>query len=124
MVVLASVAQGLSFAKVARLLGRSAFWLAVVVAALVLLGLVAYVLRRWVGRDADGPAGPGFSIEQIEQLHSQGRISDEEFRILRRRALPLDTPGGKNPASGVQTPRRDADETQAEPPEGQSGEEH
>lgn len=107
-----------------RHLSRSAFWLVVVVAALVLLGLVAYVLRRRAGRDTGGPAGPGFSIEQIEKLHSQGRISDEEFRILRRRALSLDTPGGKNPAQGVQTPCRDADETQAEPPEGQPGEEH
>ena len=59
----------------------------------------------------------GFRIERIEALHQAGKLSDEEFRALRRLALGLDVEGEKAHNSTSSHPRKgddDEDTAQAE----------
>lgn len=68
-------------------------WGVVLIALVLGLG-IGIVLARRKYIEARGPDGeaedPGFAIEQVETLHDSGRISDQEFRILRKAALGLD----------------------------------
>jgi len=74
----------------------------------VLAGVVVIVwLRR---RLHDGGAKTeAFSVEQLEVMRAEGRISDEEFRGLRRALLGLDAGPAKKDASGLSEPPEDDD---------------
>ena len=79
--------------------------LGIVLIALVLalgIGIVLAKRKYLESREADSePEGPGFAIEQVESMHDSGRISDEEFRILRNAALGLDDPAPKKDNSSL-----------------------
>ncbi len=53
-------------------------WLAVLALLVVAGGVAVWFVRRWLGRSgASGPAG--FSLQELRQLHAQGRLTDDEF---------------------------------------------
>ena len=70
-----------------------AVWGAVLVGIVAALGIgVAYARRKYLeSREVGGEDGHGgLAIDQVESLHDGGRISDEEFRVLRKVALGLE----------------------------------
>ncbi|MHC4717990.1 MAG: hypothetical protein ACYS5V_13530 [Planctomycetota bacterium] len=63
-------------------------WACVAMAAVLLLGLVVVLIRRAaLSPDSRPPAQ--MAVEQVEQLHRDGALSDEEYRRARRLALGL-----------------------------------
>ena len=71
------------------------FWdWAVLFGAIIGVGIVLALVWIWIRRrfrpGADpGPSEPGFTIESLEAMRRDGRISDEEFRTLRAAVLGL-----------------------------------
>ena len=57
--------------------------------ALMALYLGLVWLRRRFRRSSGGPAGPGFTIDELEAMRASGQLSDGEFRRLRSLALGL-----------------------------------
>ena len=61
----------------------------ILLAGAICLGV--YFLRRSI-LDKDTGNGPGFTIEQIDRLHDEGALTEEEYRLARRSALGLTDP--------------------------------
>ncbi len=70
-------------------------WLAAVFGGLIVFVIVMYILR-WIAVSKSGKRSSGFTMEEIEHLHHNGTLSDEEYRLARRAALGLT--GRKLPA--------------------------
>ncbi|HEX2971320.1 MAG TPA: hypothetical protein VHP11_03245 [Tepidisphaeraceae bacterium] len=59
-------------------------WCLILVAAI----LVGFAIAVWVKRRITEPeqsASPGFSLEDLRQLHRAGKLSDEEYERARAR---------------------------------------
>ena len=70
-----------------------------------------FVVIRWLKKHYHDvpPQEYGFDIDELEHMQSAGRISDEEFRLLRENALGLDIAGGKKHNS-LPSPSGDVDD--------------
>jgi uncharacterized membrane protein len=53
-------------------------WSAILLALLLVLFFLYNQLKRWM-REPDEPAGVGFTLSDLRELHRQGKMSDEEF---------------------------------------------
>lgn len=79
-------------------------WLGVIVAAAVVLGVIALILRRVLMGD-HAPPPIGFTLADLRELHEKGELSDEEFaqakgRMLAQSRAMLDAPeAGEGPGS-------------------------
>jgi hypothetical protein len=80
---------------------------------IVLAGMVVgFFLFRWLKKRFDPRLGPseqdggggGWTMEQAEDMHESGQISDEEFSVLRRAILGL---VGKEEEKHSETPPSD-----------------
>jgi hypothetical protein len=91
-----------------------AVWLAVTVAAIVVLGVVLLWAQRYARRGGrGGPGAPGaLTVERLNQMRRDGLVSPEEFSALRRAALGLGPAAAKKAAEGL---------TQAPPPVDEHG---
>lgn len=77
-------------------MGPVFFWLLVLVALLLVAAVGVLWFRRWFRTDQD--ADPiGFTLDDLRQLHREGRMSDDEFERAKaqliagtRRALERD----------------------------------
>jgi uncharacterized protein YneF (UPF0154 family) len=59
-------------------------WCLVLVVAIV----VGFAIAVWVKRritEPESPASPGFSLEDLRQLHREGKLSDQEYERARAR---------------------------------------
>ena len=72
-------------------LAKIGLWFAVLVAAVLILGVVVYILR-WMALSKSDKHRTGFTIEQIDRLHNEGVLTEEEYRLARRSALGLTDP--------------------------------
>ena len=83
-------------------------WGIVVILCSLLLGIVVVVLRRNLiaRRDAVEQA---LSVAKLEELRRSGLISDEEFRVLRRRAMGLPAEAAGKGESLLRPPGKDDD---------------
>lgn len=62
------------------------FWLGVIVALAVVLGVVAMALRkRMLAKDEAPPLG--FTLKDLRRLHAEGQLSDEELAQAEARTL-------------------------------------
>ncbi len=68
--------------------GHILLWCMGLLLAVIASGLVVLWLRRRV-RQADESGGGSFSIEALEKMRASGELTEDEFRLLRRAALPL-----------------------------------
>ena len=69
--------------KIRELLNTSAIWWIGLVVAMIVLAVLVNRLRAWYRGD-DGPADTGDKIlEQMEELHRQGDLSEEEIRSIK-----------------------------------------
>ena len=66
-------------------------WLAVVVAAVAVLGAAVFLARKYVQKAMKGRAESRgeLTIEKLEEMYQSGQISREEFSSLRKAALGL-----------------------------------
>jgi hypothetical protein len=85
------------------------FWLAVIVAAAMVLIVVGVLLRKWFLREPED-AGPrlGFGLSDLRQMHAAGELSDEEF--ARAKAALIARSRG---ALGLESEETDADQSPA-----------
>ena len=60
------------------------WWLIVALLGAVFLLFAVVVYLRRVALGGAGPAAEGLTMEQAQQLHSEGLLSDQEFNRLRR----------------------------------------
>jgi hypothetical protein len=87
-----------------------------ILASLLLFGIFVWLRKRLLGDSSS--AGDVLSIQQVRQMHREGKISDEEFEALRRAALlaagvAADRIGGDRVDDAV-SPRRVAGERTAD----------
>lgn len=66
-------------------------WYIILMAAVAAFVAVIYILRRWLLGKGD-LHDTGFTIDQIERLHDENSLTDEEYRRARRAALDPDEP--------------------------------
>jgi len=62
-------------------------WGAVLIAAFVGLGTVAWLVRRWLFSAAQNRDEGAWSLQHLRDMKVQGRITEEEFEALKRQAL-------------------------------------
>ena len=67
-------------------------------AAIIAVTVALYVAFRIWRRRAQAPKATDFGIDDIDKLHRQGLISDEEFSRLRLKALGMAAPKRDGPA--------------------------
>jgi hypothetical protein len=67
-------------------------------AAIVVVTVSLYVAFRVWRRRMQAPQSTDFAIDDVEKLHRQGLISDEEFSRLRLKALGMSPPKPDGPA--------------------------
>jgi hypothetical protein len=53
-------------------------WLAALALLVAVGGVAIWLVRRWLGRST-GSGSAGFSLQELRQLHAQGRLTDGEF---------------------------------------------
>ena len=76
-----------------------------IIGVLALGMIVIYAKKRYLqSRREEDAASGGLTIEELEQMRQSGKISTEEFSLLRKRALGLDTPYDKKPAVSSSDP--------------------
>lgn len=73
------------------------------------LGALMWLRRRMRAAD-EGGRTEAFSVESLERMRLEGRITDEEFKRLRRQALGLVGAGGEKPISPSSPPLSGDDE--------------
>jgi hypothetical protein len=66
--------------------------------AIIAVTVALYVALRIWRRQAQAPKAADFGIDDIDKLHRQGLISDEEFSRLRLKALGMAQPKRDPPA--------------------------
>jgi hypothetical protein len=72
--------------------------------------LVMWTRKRYLARPRQGAeSGKGFGIEDLEAMLTSGRITKEEFRLLRRSALGLEASGASGDNSTSSPPPADDD---------------
>ncbi len=103
-------AAAVTFAsRASRLLTPEVFvWSAVLGGALILLGVVALILRRFV-LSSPTRTKTHDVLDSVHQLHEDGLLSDEEYRRARRKALDLPPP--EEAGEDEKEPEADAAET-------------
>jgi len=105
------------FVAVGRV-GKLLIWTGVMIVAIILLGSAVLWLRRRVfARCARGEGDSGFSIDQLEELHRSGQLSEAEFRRLRRASLGLERPTARKSNSSSSPPGPDDDGEKGQAPE-------
>jgi hypothetical protein len=86
---------------------------------ILITGLVLLKVRKWSQESQKqdvSSLGTGFSIDDLDALRQAGQLSDEEFRMLRRRALHLDA--GPAKADNPLTDKGKPDDGKEEAPKG------
>jgi hypothetical protein len=69
-------------------LSKALIPIATTVTAIALLAIAVYLIRSWL-RDNDGPAASTHELlADYWEMHRQGELSDEEFRIIKSRMAP------------------------------------
>jgi len=68
---------------------RVLIWLAVVLGVMLAVSIIIVVVakRRCSRRETTGPDGPAFTLEQLKKLHQDGKVSEQEFHVLRNKLL-------------------------------------
>jgi hypothetical protein len=80
--------------------GDVLWWCLILMGGICVLGAAVWLVRRWsLGTPASQAREP-WSLQDLRDLKADGRISDEEFQILRERLI-LATRGG--PAKTAET---------------------
>ena len=74
-------------------------WAGAFALMLMLTFIVVMRLRRFVQNGGAGDSESALTIEQIEEMHTKGMISDEEFAAMRRGILGIRTPNEKSAKS-------------------------
>ncbi|MEX1016856.1 MAG: SHOCT domain-containing protein [Phycisphaeraceae bacterium] len=55
--------------------------------AVVVLGVVAMLVRRWMLKDDQPGTRPGFTLADMRRMHAAGDLSDEEYERARAALL-------------------------------------
>ena len=67
------------------------FWLGVLVALCVVIGLVGWLLYRRHHRSLEEPAHiSGFTLADLRRMHREGQLDDEEFAQAKKLLLATD----------------------------------
>ncbi len=69
-------------------------WGGILLGVVFILVAVIYVMR-WITLSKSTKRSPGFTMEQIDRLHDEGVLAEEEYRLVRRSVLgwtDTDTP--------------------------------
>ena len=81
--------------------------IAVILVVLVMAMVTMYLRKR--ARETVGRSKAGLSIEKLENLHSSGQITDQEFQTLRQTVLGLSRQDGRKPQESLSPHRQDDD---------------
>ena len=82
-------------------IARVWLWVGILLGAIFIFIAAIYVVR-WIALSRDTKRNAGFTIDQIDRLHDEGALTEEEYRRARRTALGLtdpDTPEKKKSVS-------------------------
>ena len=75
-------------------------WAGAFALVMILVFIVVMVLRKKILLNSNSAeSGYALTIEQLEQMHDKGMISDEEFTVMRRGIMGVGTPEKKTPES-------------------------
>jgi len=91
-----------------QLSSEALIWSAAAIAAVILLGVVVLVVRRRaLNAEARSPSSE--AIDEVERLHQDGLLTDEEYRRARRAVLGLAPAQAEHADSEDPTGVEDAD---------------
>jgi len=90
--------------------GRLLLCTGVLILAVLGLGVLLVLVRRLYQKLLQWHAAAAFPLADLEQMHRQGLITDEEFGRLRKRSLRLDDRAPENTESQSRPPAKDDDE--------------
>lgn len=72
-------------------------WGGLLLAAVIVLGLVVWWIRRWTFAGQDEPEGDIWSLQHLRKMRRSGEISDIEFERLKSQVIaqfrPIDDDG-------------------------------
>jgi uncharacterized membrane protein len=63
------------------------FWGLVLIAAICVLGVVVWVVRRWSLATPGKLGEEAWSLQHLREMKAQGQITNEEFESLKERLL-------------------------------------
>ena len=64
-------------------------WLGVLTAAVVVLGVVLMVLRKWLHDTASLSHDMPFTLGDLRQMHREGKLTDDEFEKAKHQVIAL-----------------------------------
>lgn len=62
-------------------------WLAIIVGAAILLGVIAMVLRKALMGQDPNAGSVGFTLSDLRRLHAEGELTDEQFEQAKARII-------------------------------------
>jgi hypothetical protein len=74
-------------------------WGIVLIAAVIALGVVVWLVRRWALAAPGESEDDIWSLQHLREMKAQGRITAEEFEALKRKAVEASGAPTKNKAS-------------------------
>ena len=64
-------------------------WVVGLLGAMTVFAVAIYILRGKLLTWSDEKSESGFTMKQIDRLHDEGVLTDEEYRLARRNAMGL-----------------------------------
>jgi hypothetical protein len=90
--------------------GAVLFWGSVLIAAVGVLGLIAWAVRRRFLQDSGAGGGEIWSLQQLRDMRASGQISEAEFERLRAEMIGMHGLAERGISAGSSAAEADADE--------------
>lgn len=81
-------------------------WSLVLVGVIVILFVAAAWVKRWAGRNVEGPV-TGFSLSELRRLHQSGQLNQEEFERAKEKIVQAAKVAAAKPPGKAPGPPRD-----------------
>ena len=95
--------------------GRAGLWWAALIVATLVLGVFILIARKVCLRSEKSGRIEDLSLEQMRSLRDSGQISDDEFAVIRRKALNLAPRAGEKGKTKSSNPGELDDGTKSAP---------
>jgi hypothetical protein len=95
--------------------GQAGLWWAGLVVAVLVLGAGVLLARRACLRPTSTAQVEAAELERLQIQRDSGQISEEEFAVIRRKALNLDSGGGEKDKSKSSDPGEVDDSSKKHP---------
>ena len=89
--------------------GSALIWTLVLIVALLLMFGAVAAFRKWMRADDVPTRGPGFTLSDLRRLHTEGKMTDEEFDKAKSVLIGTAKVGADKPVLGERQQRPTTD---------------